>query len=87
MNEHVLDLRGQLCPAPVIALGRAARDAPGTRVVLLSDDPAARSDIPAWCSLTGGGLIDVTELDRWHVYVVDLPSRGGAVTSAGNAAS
>lgn len=52
--DVLLDERGRRCPLPVIALARtlAADDAP-TRVLLLSDDPAAASDVPAWCGLRG----------------------------------
>lgn len=50
--DVLLDERGRRCPLPVIALARtfAAADAP-TRVLLLSDDPASASDVPAWCGL------------------------------------
>ncbi|MGL4744952.1 MAG: sulfurtransferase TusA family protein [Dermatophilaceae bacterium] len=50
----VVDARGTRCPVPVIRVARAARDlAPGTTVVLLADDVAARSDVPAWGRLRG----------------------------------
>jgi tRNA 2-thiouridine synthesizing protein A len=38
----------------VIELARAMPSvAPGTRVEVLADDPAAASDIPAWCQMRG----------------------------------
>ncbi|MCX6459603.1 MAG: aminotransferase class V-fold PLP-dependent enzyme [Actinobacteria bacterium] len=48
------DERGNRCPAPVIALARAvfARP-PGTVVAVMASDPAAETDIPAWCRLRG----------------------------------
>lgn len=50
----VVDARGLRCPAPVIALARAARDAaPGSTVVVLATDPAARHDVPAWARMRG----------------------------------
>jgi TusA-related sulfurtransferase len=53
-HELVLDERGRLCPLPVIALARAMSGAGAAgRVLLLSDDPAAESDVPAWCRLRG----------------------------------
>ena len=59
-----LDERGSLCPAPVIALGRAltARPAGDFRIVLLADDPAARFDVPAWCRMKSATLLSQTEL-------------------------
>jgi len=57
-----IDERGSLCPQPIIALGRAARDGPAGRVVhLLADDVAARVDVPAWCRMRGAQLLAVTE--------------------------
>ena len=50
--DVLLDERGRLCPLPVIALGRAAAADPSpARILLLADDPAAETDVPAWCSL------------------------------------
>lgn len=48
----VLDCRGRPCPVPVIELARALPAvAVGAVVEVLSDDPAARLDIPAWCRM------------------------------------
>ena len=44
----VVDARGLRCPLPVIRLAARARDLPpGSTLVLLADDPAVRSDVPA----------------------------------------
>lgn len=44
-----LNCRGQRCPQPVIELARAAKTAqPGERIEIVTDDPAALVDIPAW---------------------------------------
>jgi TusA-related sulfurtransferase len=49
-----LDCRGMLCPMPVIQLGRRYREVPaGGLVAVVSDDVAARTDVPAWCRLRG----------------------------------
>lgn len=49
-----LDCTGQLCPLPVLELARHIGEvAVGETVVVVSDDPAAASDIPAWCRLRG----------------------------------
>lgn len=56
----VLDCRGQRCPLPVIALARAAAAAaPGTVLELWADDPAAATDVPAWCRLRGAEVLQV----------------------------
>lgn len=49
-----IDCTGQRCPLPVLELARRIGDvAVGDTVVVLSDDPAAASDIPAWCRMRG----------------------------------
>lgn len=53
-HDVLLDERGRLCPLPIIALARAfAEDPPPSSVLLLTDDPAAQVDVPAWSSLRG----------------------------------
>jgi tRNA 2-thiouridine synthesizing protein A len=53
-----VEARGVLCPVPIIRLARAtAALAPGSLVALLTDDPAAEHDVPAWCRLRGHTLL------------------------------
>lgn len=62
-DPAVLDCRGQRCPLPVIALARELASVPSGAVLrVLADDPAAATDIPAWCRLRGQeflGTVDV----------------------------
>lgn len=65
----VVDARGTRCPVPVIRVARVARALPpGSRVVLLADDVAARSDVPAWGRLRG------------HEVTLDAPDAAGTTT-------
>jgi len=80
----LVDSRGRRCPQPVIDLARAAAGQPaGTELEVLSTDPAARHDVPAWCRLRGHELVAVTEVEpgTWSL-VVRLrghdPARGRA---------
>lgn len=58
-----VDARGLRCPLPVIRLAQAARDAePGSVIVVLASDPAARHDIPAWCRMRDHELREMTEV-------------------------
>jgi TusA-related sulfurtransferase len=58
---HV-DARGQRCPLPVIELARALADVQAGQLVrLLATDPAARTDVPAFCRLRGLELVEVRE--------------------------
>ncbi|MGK4583700.1 cysteine desulfurase/sulfurtransferase TusA family protein [Kitasatospora sp. HPMI-4] len=48
----VIDALGKRCPLPVIELARRIGEVePGGTVAVLSDDEAARLDIPAWCGM------------------------------------
>ncbi|MFG3344935.1 cysteine desulfurase/sulfurtransferase TusA family protein [Streptomyces sp. NPDC048018] len=50
----VVDALGKRCPIPVIELARVIGGVPvGGTVTVLSDDEAARLDIPAWCEMRG----------------------------------
>ena len=58
-----IDALGRKCPIPVIMLAERVRDAPvGAIIALLADDPAAFSDIPAWCSLKSHDCVFRAEL-------------------------
>ena len=51
---ETLDCLGQRCPLPVVGLARRLPELPiGAVLRVLADDPAAASDIPAWCRLRG----------------------------------
>ena len=61
-----LDCRGMLCPLPVIKLAQAFPDlAIGDTITVLADDPAAATDIPAWCRLRSQEL--VSAIDNQYV--------------------
>lgn len=48
----VIDATGRMCPMPVIELAKHVADVPvGEVIEVLSDDPAAATDIPAWCRM------------------------------------
>lgn len=69
-----LDERGRRCPAPVIALGRAAGGHPGgSLLAVLSTDPAAEVDVPAWARLRGAtylGHDDPPDGGQGRAYLV-----------------
>lgn len=50
--ELTIDALGRKCPIPIIMLaGRIREVAVGAVIAVLADDPAAYSDVPAWCAL------------------------------------
>lgn len=57
-DAEVVDSRGRRCPLPVLDLARALPSHPiGTELTVLADDPAAASDLAAWCRMTGQLLV------------------------------
>jgi tRNA 2-thiouridine synthesizing protein A len=62
-----LDCRGILCPLPVIKLAQTLPGVEiGDTVTVLADDPAAATDIPAWCRMRSQELVSALD----HRYVV-----------------
>jgi tRNA 2-thiouridine synthesizing protein A len=55
---EILDVRGLLCPIPVLRAAARLRDLPaGARVEVVGDDPAIVEDLPVWCRRTGNRLV------------------------------
>jgi cysteine desulfurase len=66
-----IDCLGRPCPVPVIELAKAILTvAVGETVEVLSDDPAARVDIPAWCRMRGQEYVGERPRDRGASYLV-----------------
>ena len=71
MTALRLDMLGQLCPLPVIELAKRIGDvAVGETVTVLADDPAAASDIAAWCRMRGHDYLGATPEERGTAYEV-----------------
>ncbi|MET7856271.1 aminotransferase class V-fold PLP-dependent enzyme [Streptomyces sp. NPDC005318] len=67
----VVDALGRRCPIPVIELAKVIGEVPvGGTVTVLSDDEAARLDIPAWCTMRGQEYVGEEPADRGSAYVV-----------------
>ncbi|MFG2812102.1 cysteine desulfurase/sulfurtransferase TusA family protein [Streptomyces sp. NPDC048410] len=69
--ELVVDSLGKRCPIPVIELAKVFGEVPlGGTVRVLSDDEAARLDIPAWCEMRGQEYVGEEEAERGSAYIV-----------------
>ncbi|MFI1045122.1 cysteine desulfurase/sulfurtransferase TusA family protein [Streptomyces griseoruber] len=67
----VVDALGKRCPIPVIELAKVIGNVPvGGRVRVLSDDEAARLDIPAWCEMRGQEYLGEEPADKGTAYLV-----------------
>jgi TusA-related sulfurtransferase len=69
--DEVVDARNLRCPLPVVRLARvAAQVAPGTVVEVWATDPAARSDVPAWCRMRGHAYLGEQDRGAHTAYAV-----------------
>jgi cysteine desulfurase len=69
--QLVVDCLGRPCPVPVIELAKALPSvALGEVVEVVSDDPAARLDVPAWCRMREQAYLGEHPRDRGAGYRV-----------------
>ncbi|MFG2288985.1 cysteine desulfurase/sulfurtransferase TusA family protein [Streptomyces sp. NPDC048595] len=70
-EDLVVDSLGRRCPVPVIELAKVIGEVPvGGTVTVLSDDEAARQDIPAWCTMREQEYVGERAAERGAAYVV-----------------
>lgn len=64
MAHYELDARRMFCPMPVIRTqDRVNQLQPGDTLEVVSTDPGALNDIPAWCRINGHKIISTREVD------------------------
>ena len=73
MSDETLDVRGLLCPMPVIRTQKAVRGlAAGSRLTVLCTDPGALHDIPAWCRVHGHRVISTEQAGEEIRIVIEV---------------
>ena len=73
MSSYTLDVKGQLCPIPVIRTQNQAKKlAPGDILEVMCTDPGAINDIPAWCRLNGHTVISSDTREEGRLIVIIL---------------
>jgi tRNA 2-thiouridine synthesizing protein A len=66
-----IDALGKKCPIPIIMLADRIRDVRiGQLIAVLADDPAAKSDLPAWCALKSQEYVRADELENGWSFLV-----------------
>ncbi|HEY2549644.1 MAG TPA: sulfurtransferase TusA family protein [Streptosporangiaceae bacterium] len=66
-----IDALGKKCPIPIIMLAERIREVPvGQTIAVLADDPAARTDVPAWCMMKSQEYVTATNLETGWSFVV-----------------
>jgi tRNA 2-thiouridine synthesizing protein A len=77
MAEKMLDATGLSCPLPILKAIKALRAmAPGQTLELLSNDPGALDDVPAFCESAGHELLDTSQIEG-NVYRFVIKNGGG----------
>jgi tRNA 2-thiouridine synthesizing protein A len=66
-----IDAVGKKCPIPIIMLAERIREVQvGQLVEVLADDPAAKTDLPAWCAIKSQDFVGFTELSVGWSFLV-----------------
>jgi tRNA 2-thiouridine synthesizing protein A len=64
-----IDALGRKCPIPIIMLAEQIRDVPvGEIIAVLADDPAAYTDVPAWCGMKSHEFVYRDELETGWAF-------------------
>lgn len=69
--DLVLDLRGLLCPLPIVKLSQAIKDLPiGAVIEGIATDPGVMADVPAWAKTSGQELISIEQQGKEYKFLV-----------------
>ena len=64
-----IDALGRKCPIPIIMLAEQIRDVPvGAVIAVLADDPAAYTDVPAWCGMKSHEFVFRSDLESGWAF-------------------
>lgn len=70
MAHYKLDARRMFCPMPVIRTQDKIKElAVGDTLEVVSTDPGALNDIPAWCRINGHKVLETRDCDD-EVFVL-----------------
>jgi tRNA 2-thiouridine synthesizing protein A len=69
--DQTLDLKGLLCPIPVVKLATAIKKIEvGQTIQGIATDPGVMADIPAWCRSTGNELVSIEQKGKEYYFIV-----------------
>ncbi len=73
MSSYQLDARRMFCPMPVIRTQDKIKELnPGDILDVISTDPGALNDIPAWCRINGHKVLDCYEKNDEYIVKVEV---------------
>jgi tRNA 2-thiouridine synthesizing protein A len=74
-SDETLDCIGLYCPMPIAKTAEKMKKLnPGQVLEILADDPGIKTDIPAWCKITGNEFLGIEEENKQ--YKVYLKKKG-----------
>ena len=66
-----LDLKGLLCPMPMVKVSQSIKDVPvGGVIRAVATDPGSMADIPAWAKSTGNEVLSAEKEGDMFVFLV-----------------
>lgn len=70
-KDETLDCYGLLCPMPIIKISQRIKGLkPGQVLEVIATDEGIKTDLPAWCRMTGQEFLGVEEKNgEFHAYV------------------
>ncbi len=69
--DQVLDLKGLLCPMPVVKLQLAVKKMNVGQVIEgIATDPGVMADIPAWARTSGNELVSIEQQSKEYHFIV-----------------
>lgn len=69
--DQVLDLKGLLCPMPVVKLSIAIKKLTSGQVIEgIATDPGVMADIPAWARTSGNDLVSIEQQGKEYHFIV-----------------
>lgn len=69
--DLTLDLKGLLCPLPVVKVSQAVKNLPvGGVLEATATDPGVLADIPAWARTTGNEVVSIKREDKMITFRV-----------------
>ena len=69
--DLTLDLKGLLCPIPVVKMAQAIKTVPLAGIIeATATDPGVIADIPAWCRTTGHKLVSMARQEKVISFIV-----------------
>lgn len=69
--DQVLDLKGLLCPMPVVKLQLAVKKLNVGQIIEgIATDPGVMADIPAWARTSGNELVSIEQQGKEYHFIV-----------------